>query len=205
MSKKRGVSLDEKRMRMLEIFYEKKEFFTLKELEKVAPKEKSIIVQSVKDVLQGLVDDGLVQSGKIGTSTYFWRFPGEKIAATERKIDDTSKKLTEAEIKLEALKEEVRKEKELKNDTEEKRKLLKEIEQLRMEEQEIKKQIVQFSGVEPEVIAEMNEKAEKYKDAANIWTDNIFAVQNWCKNKFDISKQDLNKQFNIPEDFDYLE
>jgi len=42
MSKKRGLSLEEKRKRMLEIFYEKKEFFHLKELEKIAPKQKGI-------------------------------------------------------------------------------------------------------------------------------------------------------------------
>lgn len=30
MSKRKGVSADEKRIRMLNLFYEKKEFFTLK-------------------------------------------------------------------------------------------------------------------------------------------------------------------------------
>ena len=40
MSKKRGLSLEEKRTRMLEIFYEKKDFFLLKEMEKIAPREK---------------------------------------------------------------------------------------------------------------------------------------------------------------------
>lgn len=50
-------------------------YFFLKELEKIAPKEKQIIVQSVKDVVQNLVDDGLVDTDKIGTSVYFWSFP----------------------------------------------------------------------------------------------------------------------------------
>ncbi|XP_024868802.1 meiotic nuclear division protein 1 homolog [Temnothorax curvispinosus] len=203
MSKRKGVSLDEKRMRMLQIFYDKKEFFTLKELEKIAPKEKNIVVQAVKDVLQGLVDDGLVRSEKIGTSIYFWRFPGENITATERRIAETNKKLVETEFKVEKLRKEIQKEKELKNDTEEKRKLLEEVEQLRKEEQEIKKQIAKFSDVDPEVITEMDEKAQKYKDVANIWTDNVFAIQSWCKNKFSVSEQDLNKMFNIPEDLDY--
>ncbi|XP_012539379.1 meiotic nuclear division protein 1 homolog isoform X2 [Monomorium pharaonis] len=162
MSKKKGVSLDEKRMRMLQIFYERKEFFTLKELEKIAPIEKNIVVQSVKDVLQALVDDGLVRSEKIGTSTYFWKFPGENITATERRIADTNKKIVETEFHLEKLKKELQKEKELKNDTEEKRKLLEEVEQLRKEEQEIKKQIAKFSGVDPDVITEINEKAQKF-------------------------------------------
>lgn len=44
-------------------------------MEKIAPKEKQIIVQAVKDVVQNLVDDGLVDTDKIGTSVYFWSFP----------------------------------------------------------------------------------------------------------------------------------
>ncbi|CAL1679539.1 unnamed protein product [Lasius platythorax] len=205
MSKRKGVSLDEKRLRIIQIFQEKKEFFTLKEIEKIASKEKKVVVQSVQDVLQALVDDGLVQSDKIGTTIYFWKFPGESIAATERKIADTSKKIVEAEFKLQKLKEEIQKEKELKKDTEEKRNLLEEVERLRKKEQEIKKQIAKFSNVNPEEITEIKEKAQRYKDLVNIWTDNIFAIQSWCRTKFNILDQDLNKQFNIPEDLDYME
>lgn len=39
-SKKRGLSAEEKRQRLLELLREKKDFFLLKELEKIAPKEK---------------------------------------------------------------------------------------------------------------------------------------------------------------------
>lgn len=60
---------------MLQLFYEKKEFFQLKDLERIAPKEKGIIVNSVKEVVQNLVDDGLIDTDKIGTSVYFWAFP----------------------------------------------------------------------------------------------------------------------------------
>ena len=41
--------------------------FQLKELEKLGPK-KGVITQSVKDVVQSLVDDDLVSKDKIGTS-----------------------------------------------------------------------------------------------------------------------------------------
>lgn len=47
----------------------------MQELEKIAPKEKGITMQSVKEVVQSLVDDHLVESEKIGTSNYFWSFP----------------------------------------------------------------------------------------------------------------------------------
>lgn len=32
---------------------------------------------SVKDVLQSLVDDALIDSDRIGTSNYFWAFPSK--------------------------------------------------------------------------------------------------------------------------------
>lgn len=32
---------------------------------------------SVKDILTSLVDDGMVDTDKIGTSVYFWAFPGK--------------------------------------------------------------------------------------------------------------------------------
>lgn len=54
-----------------------KDFFQLKDLEKMAPKEKGITAQTVKEVLQSLVNDGLVDSEKIGTSIYFWSFPSK--------------------------------------------------------------------------------------------------------------------------------
>ena len=52
MSKKKGLSLEEKRKRMLDIFYDSKDVFLLKDLEKIAPKQKGIIVQSVKVIFE---------------------------------------------------------------------------------------------------------------------------------------------------------
>ena len=44
-----------------------------------------IASQSVKDVLQSLVDDGMVDADRIGTSMYFWAFPS-KAANTVSKL-----------------------------------------------------------------------------------------------------------------------
>lgn len=43
------------------------------------------------------------------------------------------------------------------------------------------------------------------KEAGNRWTDNIFSVKSWCKKKFFIEDNVIDKQFGIPEDLDYLE
>lgn len=79
MSKRKGLSLEEKRDKMVELLQEAAEFFTLKELEKIAPKRKGIVFQSVKEVLQSLVDDGMVSSDKCGVQTVFWCLPSEAV------------------------------------------------------------------------------------------------------------------------------
>ncbi|XP_012285251.1 meiotic nuclear division protein 1 homolog [Orussus abietinus] len=203
MSKRKGVSVDEKRLRMLQLLYEKKEFFTLKELEKIAPKEKGIVVQSVKDILQALVDDALVRSDKIGTSIYYWTFPGENIAAVENQVAEANRKIVETEFKFERLKSECDREQIGKEDTKERRNLIAEVEELKKKKERLKVQIAKFNASDPEVISEMEKKSLEYKETANVWTDNIFAIQSWCKKKFDIAEEELNKRFNIPEDLDY--
>ena len=40
-------------------------------------KEKGITSMSVKEILTSLVDDGMVDTDKIGTSVYFWAFPSK--------------------------------------------------------------------------------------------------------------------------------
>ena len=54
--------------------------YTLKELEKLAPKSKGIIAMSVEEVLTSLVNDDEVLTDKIGTSNYFWVFASHERA-----------------------------------------------------------------------------------------------------------------------------
>ena len=70
------MSVDEKRERLLALLYETRDIFTIKELEKQGNKAKGITAQTVKEIAQSLVDDGTVHCEKIGTSNYYWAFPG---------------------------------------------------------------------------------------------------------------------------------
>ncbi|GAB6030188.1 Meiotic nuclear division protein 1 [Chamberlinius hualienensis] len=204
MSKKRGLSLDEKRQKMIEIFYEKKDFFSLKELEKIGPKEKGIVSQSVKDVIQGLVDDGLVDSEKIGTSIYFWAFPSKAVNNRKRKIDDLEGKLKEVSNKLKVTNESIAKAKIGREETEERRVILDKLETLKKEKETVIKSIQKFKDNDPEVLESMKKDVNISKEAINRWTDNIFAVKSWCKSKFFMEEETLNKQFCIDPEMDYI-
>ena len=50
------------------------------------------------------------------------------------------------------------------------------------------------------------EDTKKALESANRWTDNIFNLQEWIKKKFpSIGLETFNKQFEIPEELDYIE
>uniref|UniRef100_A0A0M3IRY4 Meiotic nuclear division protein 1 homolog n=1 Tax=Ascaris lumbricoides TaxID=6252 RepID=A0A0M3IRY4_ASCLU len=57
----------------------------MKELEKIAPKQKGIVAQSVREITQLLVDEGLVECEKIGTFVCYWAFPS-KAALTRAEL-----------------------------------------------------------------------------------------------------------------------
>ncbi|GIY04044.1 meiotic nuclear division protein 1 homolog [Caerostris extrusa] len=205
MSKRKGLSVEEKRNRMLEIFYEKKDVYQLKDLEKICPKEKGIVAQSVKDVLQSLVDDGLVDSDKIGTSIYFWSFPSKAFNNKKRKIGELGTKLDEARKKIKCLDKQLAEAKCGREDSDKRSKVLEELSEHKKAVKDVKEKIEKYKDCDPQVLEEVKKQIEISKEAANRWTDNIFAIKSWCKNKFYIEDSVMNKQFGISEELDYIE
>ncbi|XP_015889115.3 meiotic nuclear division protein 1 homolog [Ziziphus jujuba] len=207
MSKKRGLSLDEKREKILQIFYDSQDFFLLKELEKLGPK-KGVISQSVKDVVQSLVDDDLVLKDKIGTSVYFWSLPscaGNQLRNVHRKLESdiqrSEKRLAELVDQCDALK----KGREASDEREEALAKLKSIE---LKYSELKREMEQYAENDPAAFEEMKKAIEVAHAAVNRWTDNIFTLRQWCSNNFPEAREQLEsmyKEVGITDDFDYLE
>lgn len=207
MSKKRGLSLEEKRGKILEIFYESQDFYLLKELEKLGPK-KGVITQSVKDVVQSLVDDDLVLKDKIGTSVYFWSLPscaGNQLRNVYQKLEpdlrSSKKRHTELVEQCNALKKG-------REESDEREEALEELKAIELKHNELKDEMGQYADNDPAAFEAMKNAIEVAHAAANRWTDNIFTLQQWCSNNFPQAKEELEQMYKdvgIPEDFDYLE
>jgi hypothetical protein len=142
---KKGLSFEEKRQRMLEFFYEKQEVLTLKELEKLLPKAKGIVSQSVKDVLQSLVDDSLIDFDKIGSGNFFWALPSGATIKRKQHEDKLRSELESLAQKTEELK---------------KRKIELEADRKPSKEREEKLASLQENRI---VIESLNSELEKYR------------------------------------------
>ncbi|XP_065850135.1 meiotic nuclear division protein 1 homolog [Euphorbia lathyris] len=207
MSKKRGLSLDEKREKMLQIFYDSQDFFLLKELEKSGPK-KGVISQSVKDVIQSLVDDDLVFKDKIGTSVYFWSLPscaGNQLRNIYNKLETDLQSSRKRHAELLDQSTQLKKGRE---DSDEREEALSALKAIKNKHDELKEEMGQYADNDPAAIEEMRKAIEVAHAAANRWTDNIFTLRQWCSNTFPQAKEQLEnmyREIGITDDFDYLE
>ncbi|XP_064200528.1 meiotic nuclear division protein 1 homolog isoform X1 [Anguilla rostrata] len=205
MSKKKGLSLEEKRSRMMDIFFETKDVFQLKDIEKIAPKTKGITPMSVKEVLQSLVDDNMVDCERVGTSNYYWAFPSKALHGRKRRLEELEKQLSEAKKRKATLQQAVEKAKVGRQDTEERAALLKELRSLREQRAQLKAEVDRYRECDPEVLEEIRKSSGTAKEAVNRWTDNVFAMKSWAKRKFGFEDSRINKAFGIPEEFDYMD
>jgi len=151
--------------------------------------------------------------------------------AKKNALDNAKSKLEEYEKKLNKNLEIIKKEKIGKEITDERQALLNKLKALEEEKSQLDNKLKKFKDSNPAEYERMKKSIivckpkldyfmMKYyctlnvfqcyviqvaKEAGNRWTDNIFSVKSWCKKKFYIEDSVINKQFEIPEDLDYLE
>ncbi|XBH69410.1 hypothetical protein VPH35_097299 [Triticum aestivum] len=169
MSKKRGLSLEEKREQMLQIFYESQDFYLLKELEKMGPK-KGVISQSVKDVVQSLVDDDLVLRDKIGTSVYFWSLPscaGNQLRTTYNKLESDLSNSKKRYMELLEQRDDLKRGRE---DTDEREDALEELKAVELRHKKLKEELAAYADSDPSALEAMKDATEVAHSAANRWT-----------------------------------
>lgn len=190
---------------MLEIFFESKDVFQLKDIEKIAPKAKGITPMAVKEVLQSLVDDNMVDCERVGTSNYYWAFPSKALNTRKHRLDELERQISEAKQRKESLQKAVEAAQVGREDTKKRSALLKELAGLREEHTQLQTELDKYRECDPEVVEEMKKTNVVAKEAVSRWTDNVFAIKSWTKKKFSFDESRINKAFGIPDDFDYMD
>ena len=105
MSKK--LNNEEIQKRIIAIFRESGSFFQLKEIE-TAGKEKGLLQKDIKPVVLSLVDEDIIKTNKIGTSSYYWIESLVKdIEVKIKQLDTIKARNKELHEKLEGLDEKV--------------------------------------------------------------------------------------------------
>jgi len=198
----RGLSAEEKRVKLLEIFHETKDFYQLKELEKLGPKLKGIVSQSVKDVLQTLLDDGLVQMDKIGASNFYWSFPSRHGALLATKVARAGEAREALKQQLIDVRNNIDKENALRVETETREQELKSLDLNREICKSLEAELRQYGACDPTQVEEKRRAIILAREAAFRWTDNYsITVSYFCK-QYSVDSDDIRKHFNLDESFE---
>jgi hypothetical protein len=205
MSKRTGMPKAEKIRILSNILYDAKAPFTLKEMEKLGSKQK-VVLQSIKDVLQELVDDSLIHLEKIGISNYYWAFPSEAQALKKRKLESLEEDVTVKKAKLA-----------------ENKKLLETLSVGRDQNEEyvsihqnhlanlaklkeIEKELLVYRNNDPEILKELSDMVDTAKNSVNRWTDNTWNCKSYMKKKLGTDPKECDKFLKInPDTFDYID
>uniref|UniRef100_A0A7S1WJ67 Meiotic nuclear division protein 1 homolog n=1 Tax=Alexandrium catenella TaxID=2925 RepID=A0A7S1WJ67_ALECA len=207
MSKRKGLSFDEKKATLLAAMNAEATFYTLKELETLG-KSKGVIPQAVKDVVEGLCADGEVQSDKVGAQVLFWALPSQRTSALRTKKQRLDDEITQLQKEYEQLQAELASLTTQPPPTDAELADAKARAQAeRRRRDQLRTQVEAFERCGPEKLAEMQKQITVAKEAANRWGDNICTVRSMFlrERRGEVSSADFNRTFELPDEFDYLE
>eukprot|EP00591_Stephanopyxis_turris_P014503 CAMPEP_0195539778 /NCGR_PEP_ID=MMETSP0794_2-20130614/50232_1 /TAXON_ID=515487 /ORGANISM="Stephanopyxis turris, Strain CCMP 815" /LENGTH=213 /DNA_ID=CAMNT_0040673827 /DNA_START=123 /DNA_END=764 /DNA_ORIENTATION=+ len=201
------MSAEEKRSVILKIYHTTKQVYTEKEIVSLATKA-GVNGNTVCDINQSLIDDGLVTKEKIGGSNYFWSFPGKKDRLLQIKYQNTlssietlKAKINDANVKL----SDAKRGREEDPDTNERSKKIARLKELRDLNQKATKELESLKENDPQALADLEKELILCKEAANRWTDNIFECKSFLTKKRGMSSKEACKILGITSDFDYPE
>ncbi|KAJ3724487.1 meiotic nuclear division protein 1 [Lentinula raphanica] len=198
----RGLSAEEKRVKLLEIFHETRDFYQLKELEKLGPKLKGIVSQSVKEVLQSLVDDGLVQGDKIGSSNFFWSFPSHQGAVVQGRVDNAKEIKTSHQAQLLEIQQMIEKEKSVRVESERRTAALSKLQGLKKELAKLDEELAAYGACDPVKLEETRRGITLAKEAAIRWTENYSSLLSHFLRQSMVTVEDVRKYLEIDEEYE---
>ncbi|KAL3668813.1 hypothetical protein V7S43_006106 [Phytophthora oleae] len=188
---RKGVSLQEKRERILRIYHESKEVFNLKEVEKLGSKA-GVVLQTVKDVNQGLVDDVLVDCDKIGSGNYFWSFPSKLSQSRKRKLREFEQRRQTAQEKLAKVKKNIEEQKTLCSESEERVQKLRRLEEQKAKVKALRTRVQHLAENDPAILEELERKVRMAKEGSDRWTDNVYTLKSWVVKKRGVEGKEVS-------------
>ncbi len=155
--------------------------------------------------MEVLLADGRIESDKIGAGRFYWLFPAAAAQRAKKRKADVDREIDTFEEKKRRLNEEIAAAQLGKESTDERKELLKELKTLEEQQKDLNEKLSKFADFDPELVAKIKTDAKLAKDAANRWTDNIFAIKKYARNTLNIDTKDFDRMFEIPADFDNIE
>lgn len=196
--------MQEKRETMLKILFDTAEVYNLKELEKLGNKA-GVVLQSVKEVLESLMFDSLIEIEKIGSSNFYWAFPSKATCALQNRIKKARLGTEEDQKSIEGLSKEVAELEATRVRTDSRSAKLAQLRELHAKKAALEGELATLKDNDPAVLEEMAAKVKVALEGANRWTDNVWALKSYLVKKRGMQAREVDKALQLSDDFDYVD
>ena len=204
MPKRKGVSLEEKQERILSIYTESQSVFNLKEIEKLGT-QKGVVTQTIKDVNQMLIDDGKIDTDKIGAGNFYWSFASKQSQQLEGQLADAQSKVDRKRAELDQLQQQIIEARALRKPTPQRAADIATLSQHKKRKTDAEARLLVLRDSDPAVVEALHAKVGLCVEGANRWTDNIWCLKDYCTKKFNLESNVFDKEAGVPADLDYVE
>jgi len=174
-------------------------FYNIKEVEAQGSKATGVHPMQIKDLLQSLVDDGLVNAEKCGVTTLYWYFEYDKHKKMKVLVEKSQEKLDKLKKDVDVASQRIDAEKKLrsKGNAEE---LIKRIEVLKLEKRELTGKLSSFAfGVDK--VESIKKDLKVQISNGEICADNIESLIYYFNKNNGISRDVFKQELGIPEEF----
>jgi hypothetical protein len=210
MNRKKGLSIEEKVIKVEEFFRERQEPFTMKELETLIPKAKGVIYQSVQECVTQLVAENRVQTERIGVFQLFWQFSATSSNALGAEAAELSAAVERAEVRRAVGQAALAAREEAAaavaaEDSGERTTLLEQIHALKVQRAALETRLANVSDCDPVVYRELVRGATAARDLANLWVDNILMLETFSSRRMGMPRAEFRRKFAVPPDMEFID
>jgi Mnd1 HTH domain/Leucine zipper with capping helix domain len=158
---------------------------------------------SIADINQSLIDDGLVDKEKIGGSNYFWSFPAKRDRKMQLQHDETLQSIRSLQVKVKDTEVKLADAKRGREDDDGERvQKLARLAELSKEQAASEAELESLKENDPQALADLQKELQLVTQAAHRWTDNIFSCKAYLTKKRAMDPKEACKYLQITSAFD---
>lgn len=184
-------------------------FYTLKELEKEAAKYAKISPMIVKEVVQQLIDDNLVNCEKCGTTNLYWSFKYERVRKQEKTYQRLERQLADLQEKQISLTEKIqlaKLQRTAKSKFGQRSSLLTELNSLATQKSDFENLINKYSNSNPDALQRAKRENQNLVRAIDLYTESIELIIYYFTRltTAPLSDEQIRAEFGIPQEFEEI-
>lgn len=187
------------------IYHKTQQVYTEKEIIALAAKA-GVNANSIPDVHQSLVDDGLVEKEKIGGSNYCWAFKAKTDRLAQKEYQKTLALIQQLKPQVEEASAQLADAKRgREDDSDDRASKLRRLVELETRKTKLQAELEVLKENDPAALADLEKELKLVTEAAHRWTDNIFECKSYLIKKRGMEKTDAMKILGITANFDCKE